>query len=115
MLIRKSVPLHVSVSTVLESMGRESDYVILSTVRSMPFDKLERPVSTRWAKEHIGDIADSRMINLAITRTRAALFIFGNKDLLGCCEPWQSLLNSFRHHQCLQTDWSLFLETFKTY
>ena len=62
--------------------GRESDYVILSTVRSMPFDKLERPVSTRWAKEHIGDIADSRMINLAITRTRAALFIFG-KEIQG--------------------------------
>ncbi|RUS75490.1 hypothetical protein EGW08_016758 [Elysia chlorotica] len=115
MALRECLPRSIEVATVLASIGRERDYVILSTVRSVPFAGLERPVSSRWAREHMGSMADSGTVNLAITRARSALFIFGNKELLGCCEPWQSLLNSFRQHQCLQADWALFLDSLNTH
>ena len=57
--------------------GDEWDYVILSTVRSLPRYEIEKRPSQGWLKKNLGFIIDHHQINVAITRARRGLIIIG--------------------------------------
>jgi superfamily I DNA and/or RNA helicase len=88
----------VSVSTVVAAQGSEWDYVILSTVRSLPVEDIDPHPSLRWKGKHLGFITDDHQINVAITRARKGLIIIGNKHLLACDEMWKKLLEHYERH-----------------
>ncbi|XP_059174915.1 helicase with zinc finger domain 2-like isoform X2 [Physella acuta] len=110
-LITQSTSNPIVVNTVLESIGQESDYVILSTVRTLPDSELQFPPTAKWTSQHIGEVANPRFVNLSITRAKAALFIIGDKDLLGSSHPWKCLLSTYRRRKSLQLDCTRFLQT----
>ena len=57
--------------------GEEWDYVILSTVRSLPRYQIDKRPSIGWLKHNLGFIIDENQINVAITRARKGLVIIG--------------------------------------
>ena len=57
--------------------GSESDYVILSTVRSSSPPKSSIPADQGWLFKHIGFVTDDHQINVAITRAKLGLLIIG--------------------------------------
>ena len=57
--------------------GDEWDYVILSTVRSLPEYQIDENPSQGWLKHNLGFILDHNQINVAITRARKGLIIIG--------------------------------------
>lgn len=59
------------------SAGREWDYVIMSTVRSMPKCQVERQPTSGWICRNLGALADQHQINVAITRARKGLVLIG--------------------------------------
>lgn len=64
------------------SLGDEWDYVILSTVRSLPRYEIDKRPSPGWLKRNLGFIIDDHQINVAITRARRGLIIIGKSMLL---------------------------------
>ncbi|XP_033629468.1 helicase with zinc finger domain 2-like [Asterias rubens] len=91
----KSKGLKINVSTVITSQGNEWDYVILSTVRSLPLVQIDEKPPLAWRKRHLGFITDVNQINVAITRPKLGLIILGNKYLLRKDETWNSLLKHY--------------------
>ena len=68
----------IKVVHVYSFTGGEWDYVILSTVRSLPQEVLEeKKPSIGWRKKNMGFITDQNQINVAITRARKGLIIIG--------------------------------------
>ena len=63
------------------SAGDEYDYVILTTVRSLPLEEIEDhrlvEANRHWKRENLGFLADDHLINVAITRARQGLIIIG--------------------------------------
>lgn len=57
--------------------GGEWDYVIFSTVRSIPKYKIEDSPTIGWAKQNLGFITDKNQINVALTRARKGIIIIG--------------------------------------
>ena len=64
--------------------GSEWDYVVLSTVRSIPVKLIEPPKVKQdaermrlWRNKTLGIITDKHQINVAITRARKGLVIIG--------------------------------------
>ena len=57
--------------------GGEWDFVILSLVRSLPEEQVERRPSVRWLEEHLGFLTDEHQMNVALTRARRGLCIIG--------------------------------------
>jgi len=70
--------------------GSEWDYVLLSTVRSLPQREIDTHPSDRWRAQNLGFITDQHQINVALTRARCGLIIIGT---LSCCflldSDWQ--------------------------
>ncbi|XP_069126953.1 LOW QUALITY PROTEIN: 3'-5' exoribonuclease HELZ2-like [Argopecten irradians] len=89
----------VRVDTVVASQGGESDYIILSTVRSMPRPLIEHRPALGWRLHHLGFITDTHQINVALTRAKKGLIIVGNKHLLRCGPTWNALLNFYEAEQ----------------
>ena len=58
-------------------LGSESDYVILSTVRSSNHPESAIQVDRSWLFKHIGFVTDDHQINVAITRAKRGLLIIG--------------------------------------
>lgn len=58
--------------------GGEWDYVILSTVRSLPKHSIEKNPTEGWCFRNMGFICDTHQINVALTRARMGLIIVGN-------------------------------------
>ncbi|XP_069126954.1 3'-5' exoribonuclease HELZ2-like [Argopecten irradians] len=85
----------VRVDTVVASQGGESDYIILSTVRSMPRPLIEHRPALGWRLRHLGFITDTHQINVALTRAKKGLIIVGNKHLLRCDPTWEALLKFY--------------------
>ena len=61
--------------------GDEYDYVILSTVRSLPLKDIDDPrlveADKHWKRENLGFLTDDHLINVAITRAKQGLIIIG--------------------------------------
>ncbi|XP_038049676.1 helicase with zinc finger domain 2-like [Patiria miniata] len=91
----------ILVSTVITSQGKEWDYVILSTVRSLPRVEIDEKASTAWKKRNLGFITDENQINVAITRPKMGLIILGNKYLLSVHRTWKDLLAHYKEKGAL--------------
>ncbi|CAK0789662.1 unnamed protein product [Prorocentrum cordatum] len=72
----------VQVSSVDGFQGDERDAILVSPVRSN-------------SKQHIGFVGDAQRLNVAVTRPKHFLWIFGNKETLGGSEHWSSLLEFY--------------------
>jgi superfamily I DNA and/or RNA helicase len=57
--------------------GSEWDYVILSTVRSVPENDIPDKTDKYWRRKYIGFVTDEHQINVAITRASKGLIIIG--------------------------------------
>ena len=64
-------------SAVLFFSGSEWDYVILSTVRSLPRTQIENRPTNGWIRRNLGFISDENQVNVAITRAKKGLFLIG--------------------------------------
>ena len=58
-------------------IGTEWDYVILSTVRSMLKEEIEKRPTIGWLHKQLGFIIDHNQINVALTRAKKGLIIIG--------------------------------------
>jgi superfamily I DNA and/or RNA helicase len=63
--------------TAVFALGSEWDYVILSTVRSMPNEEIDPRPTLKWRGKHLGFITNEHQINVAITRSKKGLIIIG--------------------------------------
>jgi hypothetical protein len=43
--------------------GREWDYVMISLVRTLPSNKIEKNPDTDWIQRHVGEMSDINQIN----------------------------------------------------
>ena len=75
-----SIFTHNSV-TIFIAIGSEFDFVIFSTVRSMPHRSIRSKAAVQadrtWIKEHLGFITDRHQICVGITRAKHGLVIVG--------------------------------------
>ena len=105
--------------------GDEYDYVILSTVRSLPLEEIEDhrlvEADRRWKRENLGFLTDNHLINVALTRAKQGLiiigkvthiityyssicvfFCLGNSTLLMYdTETWKPLIKLYEDKNCL--------------
>ena len=62
-------------------LGGEFDFVIFSTVRSMPHYAIENRAAVQpdrqWIRDHLGFITDQHQICVGITRAKHGLVIVG--------------------------------------
>lgn len=58
-------------------VGGEWNYVIFSTVRSLPRYRIEKRPTLGWCAKSLGFISDAHQINVALTRARRGLIIIG--------------------------------------
>ena len=86
--IIKESKIKIKVMNIDEFQGNEEDYVIFSTVRSNIDQK-------------IGFLQDFRRLNVAITRARYGLVIFGDCETLGEWELWKILMNHYSSNNML--------------
>ena len=57
--------------------GNEWNYVILSTVRSIPSEEIEPKPIGKWFTEHLGVVGNPHQIIVALTRAKYGLIIVG--------------------------------------
>ncbi|XP_033763482.1 LOW QUALITY PROTEIN: helicase with zinc finger domain 2-like [Pecten maximus] len=86
---------NIKVSDVLSAHGGEWDYVIYSTVRSLPQFKIDRYSSRKWCEDHLGASDDHCQVNIALTRANKGIVLIGNKFLLRSSYMWASLLKKY--------------------
>ena len=60
--------------------GSEWRYVILSTVRSLPTEEIQKDAGREWRSKHVGFVGDPNQINVGITRAKEGLCIIGEKE-----------------------------------
>ncbi|XP_061168178.1 helicase with zinc finger domain 2-like [Saccostrea echinata] len=92
---------NAEVNTVVSSQGGEWDYVIFSTVRSLPDYRIEEHPTLGWCMQNLGFITDQHQINVALTRARKGLIIIGNQQLLKCDVVWKELLKHYHRQGCI--------------
>ncbi|XP_035696319.1 helicase with zinc finger domain 2-like [Branchiostoma floridae] len=91
----------VGVNSVVSSQGSEWDYVIFSTVRSLPSYEIEQNPSPSWLRKYLGFIMDQNQVNVAITRAKRGLCVIGNKNLLRVHTLWNKLIIHYEEQKCL--------------
>lgn len=73
------------IATTEEFQGQEKDVIIISTVRSLP--------NKKYLKESdLGFLNDPKRLNVAISRARILLIVFGNPKLLSLNPYWKRLI-----------------------
>ncbi|XP_074529198.1 3'-5' exoribonuclease HELZ2-like [Halichoeres trimaculatus] len=82
-------------TTITKSQGSEWRYVIISTVCSLPREKIESEPDGSWLSKNVGFVGDPNQINVAITRAKDGLCIIGDQELLNCSRSWQKLLSHY--------------------
>ena len=55
--------------------------MILSLVRSLNKDDLERDPSIYWLREHLGFLTDEHLMNVGLTRAQRGLCIIGMREI----------------------------------
>ncbi|XP_033737985.1 helicase with zinc finger domain 2-like [Pecten maximus] len=93
--------INSNVHTVVASQGGEWDYVIFSTVRSLPDYRIEPNPTIGWCKQNLGFITDEHQINVALSRARKGLVIIGNTNLLKCDDVWKNLIDLYTKRECV--------------
>ena len=78
----------INVNTVDSFQGQESDIVILSCVRS--------------DTKNVGFLSDKRRLNVAITRARFSLIIFGNSKTLSMNKYWNTIITEIKEDKCFK-------------
>ncbi|CAH1244538.1 HELZ2 [Branchiostoma lanceolatum] len=86
---------YVSVRTIVDSQGSEWDYVVLSTVRSLPQAEIPAQPSRRWMTDQLGFLTDDHQINVGLTRAKRGFIIVGNKNLLQTHSTWSHLVKFY--------------------
>ncbi|KAL3868508.1 hypothetical protein ACJMK2_041309 [Sinanodonta woodiana] len=92
-----------NVNTVVASQGGEWDYVLFSTVRSLPEFMIEHNPTFGWCKQNLGFITDHHQINVALTRARKGIVIVGNQNLLQCDKVWKRLIHLYEQRGCVKS------------
>jgi len=86
-LLRAYLPPYIEIMTVDSSQGKEKDIVILSCVRS---------------GDTIGFLDDMNRVNVMLTRSKNALYVFGNlTQLAGQHESWQAFYTHARTNKII--------------
>lgn len=94
-LIREMLNLDdVEVDTVDGFQGREKEAVVISLVRSNP-------------KGELGFLSDTRRMNVALTRARRKLIVFGDSATLANHEFYLRLLEYFERENAYGTVWEI--------
>jgi superfamily I DNA and/or RNA helicase len=97
---RKDESNRIEVNTVDGFQGREKDIVIFSCVRANAVHANKKNNHGEHTKGSvlaaIGFVADERRLNVAITRAKKALVIFGHADTLEMDPIWKAMIQSFR-------------------
>ncbi|XP_072028128.1 3'-5' exoribonuclease HELZ2-like [Amphiura filiformis] len=91
----------VDVRTVINSQGSEWNYVLMSTVRSLPRVEIEEYPNFDWRNRNLGFITDENQMNVALTRAKHGLIIVGNKYLLRTEKLWRKLVDYYEEKECL--------------
>lgn len=73
------------IATTEEFQGQEKDIIIISTVRSLPNKKY-------LTENDLGFLNDPKRLNVAISRARILLMVFGNPKLLSLNPYWKRLI-----------------------
>ncbi|CAH1794927.1 unnamed protein product, partial [Owenia fusiformis] len=87
----------ITITTLDQAQGRQWDYVIVSTGRSLPQQEIMLAPTSRWRKKYLTPWEDSNGVNLvmAITRAKKGLIILGNKYILEADDIWRALLEQY--------------------
>ncbi|XP_070571187.1 3'-5' exoribonuclease HELZ2-like [Ptychodera flava] len=99
--LRKAGCQDVGVSSVIGFQGSEKDYILLSTVRSLPWQEIEDNPTKGWLKANLGFVTDEHQTNVALTRARRGLIIVGNKNLLKTDTTWGALIKHYEERNCI--------------
>eukprot|EP00062_Callorhinchus_milii_P007814 gi/632949933/ref/XP_007890433.1/ PREDICTED: helicase with zinc finger domain 2-like [Callorhinchus milii] len=94
-ILKKNKLNNIKVLPILHSKGYKWDYVILSTVRSLPFSEIENRPSKSWLQNNLGSLTDSYQLNAVLTKAKNGLCIIGNQNLLRCHPQWKRLLEYY--------------------
>ena len=103
-----SLPI-IEINTVDGFQGREKDIVLISTVRANQFSSVDRvggissSSATSSSIRRIGFVADERRLNVAITRGRKCLVVFGHRDTLLIDPVWREMIQSVSDRNYLKT------------
>jgi len=84
----KQLYKEIEVASVDSFQGREKDYILLTCVRSND-------------ASGIGFLNDPRRLNVALTRAKFGMIIFGNAKVLSKHDLWNNLLNEYKNEGCL--------------
>ena len=84
----------IEIDTVDGFQGREKEAVVISLVRSNPSGE-------------IGFLKDTRRMNVALTRARRKLIVFGDSATLGNHDFYLRLLNYFERFDAYGTVWEI--------
>ena len=73
--------IQCTITDRLATSGDEFDYVILTTVRSLPLKEIQDhrlvQAEKQWLRENLGFVTDEHQVNVAITRAKQGLIIVG--------------------------------------
>ncbi|XP_038693158.1 uncharacterized protein LOC119991046 isoform X2 [Tripterygium wilfordii] len=84
-------------NTVDGFQGREVDILMLSTVRASD----SHSTATGIGSSSIGFVSDVRRMNVALTRAKLSLWIFGNAETLEANQNWGALVKNARDRNLL--------------
>ncbi|XP_078150888.1 P-loop containing nucleoside triphosphate hydrolases superfamily protein isoform X4 [Carex rostrata] len=86
----------MELNTVDGFQGREVDILLLSTVRANSSSSSDESGHIRTGTGGIGFVADVRRMNVALTRAKFSLWIFGNARTLQVNPHWTALMQDAR-------------------
>ncbi|XP_019193568.1 PREDICTED: uncharacterized protein LOC109187727 [Ipomoea nil] len=91
-----SVTAEMEFNTVDGFQGREVDILIFSTVRAAGACSTDQEYSSK-----IGFVADVRRMNVALTRAKLSLWIFGNARTLQTNRSWSALVKDAKERNVI--------------
>uniref|UniRef100_A0A8C5DP98 RNB domain-containing protein n=1 Tax=Gouania willdenowi TaxID=441366 RepID=A0A8C5DP98_GOUWI len=68
----------ITITTISKSQGSEWRYVLISTVCSLPSERINHDAEKAWLSKNLGFVGDPNQINVAITRAKEGLCIIGD-------------------------------------